>query len=337
MNLRRITLSLILCTCGLTISAFGQPSPKRGPTEKEQAHAPVAAADEPVLHVFRLHDVQAELALQMIQSMLVKTPEGAPADAHRRSPRFAVDTRANRILALVDRPTMNAIEAMLLQLDRPQERESAGPKLMALKLRFASPSEVQAAIRQLVFDQSGINSYADERTRTFFARGPEEGIARLKALVERLDVAPPPARPREGVLLRIVWLTDKSVAGADAPAVPDDYKSPIERLRKQLGFGELRVATQMVVSFDPVDGAQFESTASAKAKRLLVLRASGRVSQKVPGERQLRLQLIGQAENENLCNLDTTCSGTLQWQPMIVGMTTVNSQPSVFVIQFLAD
>ena len=337
MNLRRITLSLILCACGLTISAFGQQSPKHEPTEEEKAHATTAAPDEPALYVFPLHDVQAEAALQMIKSMLVKAPEGAPADARRRSPRFAVDTRANRILAFVDQPTMNAIRAMLLQLDRPEKRDSAGPKLMALKLHFASPSDVQAAIHQLVFDQSGFNSYADERTKTFFARGTEEGITRLKALVERLDVAAPTARPREGVLLRIVWLVDKALAGGDAPAVPDDYKSPIERLRKQLGFGELRMATQMVVSFDPVDGAQFESTASAKAKRLLVLRACGRVSQKVPGERQLRLQLIGQAENENLCNLDTTCSGTLQWQPMIVGMTTVNSQPSVFVIQFLAD
>ncbi len=337
MSIRRIMLTLILCTCGLTISAFGQESPKRGPTEEEKAHAQPAAPNEPTLYIFPLHDVQAELALRMIQSVLVKTQDGAKTNADQVAPRFAVDTRMNRIIAFVDRPTKNAIMALLLQLDRPQEHGSAEPKLMALKLHFASPSEVQAAIHQLVLDQSGFNSYADERTRTFFARGTEEGITRLKALVERLDVAPPTARPRDGVLLRIVWLVDKSVAGADAPAVPDDCKSPIERLRKQLGFGELRMATQMVVSFDPVDGAQFESTASAKAKRLLVLRASGRVSQKVPGERQLRLQLIGQAENENLCNLDTTCSGALQWQPMIVGMTTVNSQPSVFVIQFLAD
>jgi Bacterial type II/III secretion system short domain len=345
MNIRRLMLSLILCTCGLTISAFGQPSPRHRPAEEEKSRAPVAASDEPTLYCFPLHDVQAELALRMIQSVLVKTQDGAKSNANQVSPRFAVDTRMNRILAYVDRPTEKAIAALLLKLDQPLERDSPGPKLTALKLRYASPSDVQAAMNQLSLNESGVMSYADERTKTFFARGPEEGIVRLKALVERLDVAPPPARPREGVLLRIVWLVDKSVAGADAPAVPDDYKSPIERLRKQLGFGELRVATQMVVSFDPVDGAQFESTALVKFQQPCVLEASGRMSQKGPGEPQLRLQLsaktLPQANHEGklkeLCKLDTTCSGALQWQPMIVGMTTVGSQPSVFVIQFLPN
>jgi hypothetical protein len=69
------------------------------------------------------------------------------------------------------------------------------------------------------------------------------------------------------------------------------------------------------------------------------------MSQKGPGDPQLRLQLsaktLPQADHEGklkeLCKLDTTCSGALQWQPMIVGMTTVGSQPSVFVIQFLPN
>jgi len=338
MNIRRILLSLILCTCGLTISAFGQQRPKHVPTEEEKAHAQVAAPSEPSLYIFQLHDVQAELALQTIQSVLFKTPDDAPPNARRFSPRIAVDPRMNRLIAFVDQPTKNMIGALLLKLDQPQERaQSAGPKLMSVRLRFASPNEVQAAIRQLSLEGNGVSSYADERTKTFFARGSEEGMARLKALVEKLDVATPPARPREGVLLRIVWLVDKSLAGNDAPPIPDDWKSAIENLRKQLGFGELRLATQMVVGFDPVDGAQFESTASTKLKQLCALQASGRMSRKVPGEPQLRLQLSAQAEGTELCKLDTTCSGALQWQPMIVGMTTANSQPSVFVIQFVSD
>jgi hypothetical protein len=345
MNLRRMTLSLILCMCGLTISAFGQQSPKHGPTEEEKARAQTAASDEPTLYMFPLHDVQAELALRMIQSVLVKKADDAPANAHQVAPRFAVDTRMNRILAFVDRPTKNAIAALLLKLDQPVERDSAEPKLVALKLHFASPSEVRAAINQLSLNENGINSYADERTKTFFASGPEDGLARLKALVGKLDVAPPTPRPREGVSLRIVWLVDKSLAGADAAAVPTEWSAPLERLRKQVGCGELRMAAQMVVGFDPVDGAQFESTALVKFQQPCVLEASGRMSQKGPGEPQLRLQLsaktLPQANHEGklkeLCKLDTTCSGALQWQPMIVGMTTVGSQPSVFVIQFLPN
>jgi hypothetical protein len=345
MNLRRLTLTLILCMCGLTISAFGQESPKRGPTEEEKAHAPVAAPDEPTLYIFPLHEAQAEQVLQMIQSVLVKTQDGVKDNTHRPSPRFAVDTRLNRIIAFVDRPTKRAIEALLLKLDQPVNRPSAEPKVMALKLHFASPSDVQTAMNQLSLNLDGLNSYADERTKTLFARGPEEGIARLKALAERLDVAPATARPREAVSLRIVWLVDKSLAGADAAPVPNEWTGSIERLRKQVGFGELRMATQMIVGFDPVDGAQFESTVLVKVQQPCMLEASGRMSQKGPGDPQLRLQLsaktLPQADHEGklkeLCKLDTTCSGALQWQPMIVGMTTVGSQPSVFVIQFLPN
>jgi hypothetical protein len=345
MPIRRLTLTLILCMCGLTISAFGQESPKRGPTEEERAHAQPAAPNEPTLYTFPLHEAQAEQVLQTIQSVLVKTQDGVKDNAHRPSPRFAVDTRLNRIIAFVDPPTKRLIEALLLKLDQPVERASAEPKVMALKLHFASPGNVLEAIHQLVFDQRGINCYADERTKTFFARGTEEGLTRLKALVERLDVAPTTTRPRECVSLRIVWLADKSLAGPDAAPVPNEWAGSIERLRKQIGFGELRMATQMVVGFDPVDGAQFESTALVKLQQPCMLEASGRMNQKGPGDSQLRLQLsaktLPQANHEGklteLCKLDTTCSGALQWQPMIVGMTTVGSQPSVFVIQFLPN
>jgi hypothetical protein len=362
MKLCRSLLLVIVCVCVWTVPAFGQEradsprSPdgpttdrsqrnsdgavsvrKNRPTEEEKSQAKVAAPSEPTVTVFELRYIQPDWALRMIQSMLGKTPDDTP-NVRRVSPRFAVDNRMNRLIVLADQPTKQTIRALLLKLDQPEERaQNAKSQLLSIHFKFADPKSVQAALQQLSL--ASVESYADERTKTLIVKGPDEAMAQVATLVTKLDVAPPAERPREGVLLRIVWLVDKSLTDAEAAPIPDEWKTPIERLRKQLGFGELRTATQIVVGFDPVDGAQFESTATAKLKQAWVLEASGRMSQSVPGERQLRLQLSAQpvGTKQKLCKLDTTCSGALQWQPMIVGMTMVGSQPSVFVIQFLPE
>jgi hypothetical protein len=363
MNLCRSLLLVIVCVCAWRVPAFCQEhadsprSPdgrttdraqrngdgalsvrKNGPTKEDQSQARVAAPSEPTLYVFRLQYIQPDWALMTIQSMLGKTRDDAPPNVGRVSPRLAVDNRMNRLIVFADTPTRQMIEALLLKLDQPeQQAQNAKPRLLSIHLNFADPSNVEAALHRLSLDS--VECYADQRTKTLIVKGPEEAMAQVATLVKKLDIAPPGEQPREGVLLRIVWLVDKTLTGPDAAPIPEDWKTPIEHLRKQLGFGELQMATQMVVSLDPVDGAQFESTASAKLKQGWVLQASGRMSQKVPGETQLRLQLSAQAEGakDNLCKLDTTCSGALQWQPMILGMTMVNSQPSVFVIQFLPN
>jgi hypothetical protein len=362
MNLCRSFLLMIVCVCAWRVPAFCQDhadsprSPdgrttdrsrngdgalsvrKNQPTKEEQSQAKVAATSEPAVWVFSLRYIQPDWALMMLQSMLGKAPDDAPPNLRRGAPRFAVDNRMNRLIVFADRPTRQTIEALLLKLDQPEERaENTKPRMLAIHLKFADASSVEAGLHRLSLDS--VECYADQRTKTLIVKGPEEAMAQVATLVTKLDVAPPGEQPREGVLLRIVWLVDKSLTGPEAASIPEEWKTPIEHLRKQLGFGELRMATQMVVGLDPVDGAQFESTASTKLKQGCVLQASGRISQKVPGERQLRLQLSAQVEGakENLCKLDTTCSAALQWQPMILGMTMVNSQPSVFVIQFLPN
>jgi hypothetical protein len=363
MKLCRSLLLVIVCVCLWAVPAFGQehadpprspdgstPDPsqrnsdgaasvrKNGPTKEEQSQAKAAAPNEPTITVFSLRYIQPDWALMMIQSMLGKKPDDAPPNVRRVSPRLAADNRMNRLIVFADQPTKRTIEALLLKLDQPEERaQNAKARLLSIHLKFADPKSVQAAMQQLSL--ASVESYADERTKTVIVKGPEEAMAEVATLVTKLDIAPPGERPRQGVLLRIVWLVDKSLADAEAAPIPEEWKTPIERLRKQLGFGELRTATQIVVGLDPVNGAQFESTATAKLKQSWVLEASGRISQNVPGKRQLRLQLSAQpvGTKQELCKLDTTCSGALQWQPMIVGMTMVGSQPSVFVIQFLPE
>jgi type II secretory pathway component GspD/PulD (secretin) len=331
----RILILPILCVSAWAAAAVGQESPQKPPLNKEAVQPkPVAPAGEQVLKIFRLQHLPAS-DLQFTANELL----GESEDGSGKAARFAVDARNNSLIAVADQRTLQSVGALALALDKPPEPpEGPEPRLKTIKLQHADPNDVMTAMQQLSLN-GVVASYPDERTRTLFVKGPDDAIARLMTLVQQLDVASP-ATPRvPNVSLRIVWLVDKSLAGTDSAPVPDDWNSAIENLRKQVKFDELRMATQIVVTFAPVEGAKFESTATAKLKTKSGLHAAGLFAHKEQGGSQLRLQLSAKVEEtgEEICNVSTTCSGALQWQPVIVGMTTANSQPCVFVIQFVRD
>jgi hypothetical protein len=331
----RILFLLILCVCAWAAAAVGQESPKNPPLKEGAVQSnPFAPAGEHVLKIFRLQYIQASELQFTVQELL-----GKSKDDSRKVARFAVDTHNNSLIAVADQRTLQTVGALALALDKPPEpAEGPEPQLRVIKLRYANPLDVMRAMEQLSL--KGVVAYADERTKTLFVRGGNDAIARLETLVDHLDVAAPTPKPRvPNFSLRIVWLVDKSLAGGEVAPVPNDWKSEIENLRKQVNFGELRMATQIVVTFTPVEGARFESTATAKLKQTSVLHAAGLFTQNSQGGSQLQLQLSAKAEGtqQEICKVNTTCSGALNWQPVIVGLTTANSQPCVFVIQFVRD
>jgi len=339
MKSNRFLLCLIVCVCAKTVPVLGQESPKDAPISAKPTPLKARAPEEREVHVFRLQYAQASSALDAIQSLLGLTEQDLarkPLANAGQKPRFAIDTRLNRLIAFVDEPERRAVEALLRKLDQPQEQAGGTvSRLKIFRLRHARADDVESAIQKLSLDKGIVASYADARTNTLYVTGNEEAIADLGTLIDRLDVPTIASKPRENVALRVVWLVDKTLAGNDAAPVPSDWKDSIERLRKQVDVGELRMATQLVITFNPAAGARFRATAEAKLKQLATLTVEGTYTQK--GEPQLQLELNAryEANEPHICNVQTTCSGALQWQPVILGATTFNSQPSVFVIQLL--
>jgi Bacterial type II/III secretion system short domain len=326
---------LTLCVSVGAAAAVGQDTPQNAPTQEapKPAARAVGSAPQKVIKIFPLKYIQASQALETILPLL-----GKGTGASEKAARFAVDTHSNAVIAAGDQETLRLVEALLPALDKPQNhREGSEPPLTIIKLHYANPIDVAMAMNKL--ELKGVSAcYADERTKTLFVKGTDEAIAQLRKLVTQLDLAAPTSHGPD-LSLRIVWLVDKSQAGAESAPVPNDWNPAIENLRKQVNFGELRMATQVVVTFTPVEGAKFESTATAKLKQTSLLHVAGLFTQSAQGGRQLQLQLSAKEEGtpQEICKVNTTCSAALHWQPVIVGLTTVNSQPSVFVIQFIPD
>jgi type II secretory pathway component GspD/PulD (secretin) len=337
MKICRILPVLFVCASGfLAQQALGQESPKKESQSTAAQSASPSPASETSLHIFRLKHVQAGLVWNTIQSLVGKGP-GAGKVA-----RVAIDPRGNSLIALADPEGVRTIQSLLTMLDTPAEASAAGTpqlQLRVLSLEYADPHEVMHAIRQLA--PTGLTaSHADERTKSLFVKGTNEALTQVRAVVQRLDVASSTAAPRPNVSLRIVWLVDKALAGGEAGAVPKDLNPAIDKLRKQVDIGELALAAQSVVTFAPLQTTHFESTATVKLKSTRAeLHVSGVVTDSSGEEIQLGLKLDAKdlPTSRRICNMDTICRGVLQGHPVIIGMTTVESQPSVFVIEALPN
>lgn len=327
----RMLSVLIPCYCVSVGLAVGQDGSQVTRHSSAAAAKPVTAQ---VLQIFTLKHASAEQVLPIAQGLLIKV-----SDRSGQPTRFAVDARKNSLIVYGDQEMLAGVKALLLDLDKPDSHpERPEPQLTIIKLYHANPHEVLRAMEELSL-KGVVAKYADDRTKTLFVRGGDEALAQLKIVVDQLDVASPAPKPRANVSLRIVWLVDKSLAGGDAAPVPNDLNGPIEKLRKQVDIGELRMATQMLVTINPGEETQFHSAATAKLKQLVDLSFTGVVTQNKQGENQLHVQLNANEKirPHQICSLSTTCSGVFQGQPVIVGMTTVDSQPSVFVIEVLPN
>ena len=144
-------------------------------------------------------------------------------------------------------------------------------------------------------------------------------------------------RAQADVSVRVAWLVAKSQARRETAPVPGDLVPAVDSLRKKMQIGELATATQLVINVNPADSATFNLSGTADLKESFILRLTGALTQNEPNEYQFNLQfhVSQQKGGQPICSLNTTCSSLVPGHPVIVGMTTVDSQPSLFIIELL--
>lgn len=161
-----------------------------------------------VIRIFPLKTAQAEELARTLDEMFPEKPvpldrRGRPM-TELREPRDVV-VRANRqtnsliVDALADR--MSSFEELVRQLDREQVRTETS--IRTYRLTEADPQRVAASLRELsaqgVLNVAGgdrrvpVNVSVEEATKSLIISGPDEAFARIEALIENLDVAPPRA------------------------------------------------------------------------------------------------------------------------------------------------
>jgi hypothetical protein len=325
-----ILSTLLVCALACGAAAVdAEENPKSG----EKSSAAVAKAPNRALKIFPVQNAQAEIILGIVREVV-----GAKGTDSAERARFAVDAARNAIVVSGDRDTLRTVEALILALDQQRGPAVSEPQTKVFELRYITPREADVALMELGL--KAVKSFPDSRTKSLIVSGQKEAVERIVKLIHILDAPPAPTPRPADVAIRVVWLVDKSLAIDDTAPVPGDLVSAFATLRKKIEIGELRTATQMIVNVNPADSSRFDVSGTAHLKQSFNLRLSGSMTQTVTDENRLRLQFSATSETRKesqhpICSLDTTCSALVPGNPVIVGMTTVDSQPSVFVIELL--
>jgi hypothetical protein len=316
--------TIVFCVlAGVCANRVAADEPQKAP---DKAVPTTGAAPDHVLQIFSMQNIRAGAALVIVRDVFV----AKGTDPHEQ-PRFAVDEQQNRLIASGDRQTLLHVGALVQRLD---EKEMAVPQKIStiFQLRYIDPQEAEAGMRQLGIE--GLRTMADVRTKSLIVHGPKEAIERVRKLISSLDT-PPATRRADNVAVRIVWLVDKSLATENTPPVPGDLDSPIAALRKKMEIGELRTATQMMVNVDPVESAPFNVSGTASLLRKVDLELTGVIAGAESNRLNLQFSATEEQGGKPVCRLNTTTGSLVPGNPVIVGMTTMDSHPSLVVIELL--
>jgi hypothetical protein len=132
--------------------------------------------------------------------------------------------------------------------------------------------------------------------------------------------------------VRLVWLVDASIAEETGTPVPDDLAEAIAKLSRKMGVGELRTAAQMFVNANASEVGTFRSTGTALVGGPCELEFEGVLTKQ---GRRLEVGVDAKKGEKALCHIRTTINAR-PGHPVILGMTPVDSMPSVFVVELLA-
>jgi hypothetical protein len=215
-------------------------------------------------------------------------------------------------------------------------------QLKVFRLKYAPAVEVMQNIRSVQQGQAdGVVQLAtDSRTNSLIARAPQQVLEEIEALVKILDTETPDERAGE-LQIRLVWL----VGGLadDAAAIPPPDLENVTRELEKMGVTNLTMAAQLVVNVTA--GEKFSVSGTAKVNEPCALQVAGLLDRKSlerppagtsADESWLRLEIsahvTGGEQRQPLCTLQTTAKAPIG-QSVVLGITPVQSKPSVFVLQ----
>jgi len=318
MKYRPILAVLIVtfCTLVATPQTFAQ---QPAPNDDGFRSAP-----KKEIKIFTLTEMQAGDAAEVLSDVFAEMTDD---DVSRV--RFAVDERANSLIAVGAGNSLQTVEELLKKLDVRQpapKHETA-----VIELKNIPASDAFNATDPLRLRNTRMET--DRTTNSLIVNGPAEDIAAVKALVAELDV---PQGLLQPVQIRIVWLIDSALAWEEPAPVPEDLRQTITKISQKFGLGDMNTAVQMVINNTQIGDGSFESTGGAmlhvgEAR----LEFSGRL---MHGTNQLQIELSAHKEGSasKLCDLSTIIRA-MPNRPVILGMTSVDSKPSLFVVEVMID
>ncbi len=329
-----------------SIRSFGQENPAAQPPRESASESTRGATSQPAnatqpshqIQIFPLKNAEAKDVSQTIRQL----HEGQrPPSAYQ----IAVDQRTNSIIISAQSAMIAEIEELITALDKAAGQEQDQQvKIFQLLYNQVSPPLLNM-LSTVADNQTRLS--ADERINAIIAAGPTPSLQIIEALVLRLEEMASANMKLAGqtpqeMQLRLVWLA-AGLADSSADDPPQDLRNVLSELEK-IGVTGLKLITQTVVK--TIDGQQFSVSGSAQLDEPCRLNISGSIMQDRPSfasspdavaQRSLKLQISAFGEgnpNSRLCQLETTIHAP-PGQSVVLGVTPINSKPTVFVVQMM--
>ncbi len=273
-----------------------------------------------VLKIYKLQHAQAHQIAEVLLEVYRDLIQG-------KLLKISADQRVNSLIISGDPETLPAVEALIKELDgaqrKDQEKTVTYVELKALRPEIAvnlhpSPSldlTVQILGRDMVV-----------------VRGPKDRVAQYTRELKDLDRAH--SKPSYDVTIRVVWLVSADLLAGDHVAIPADLKEAVNKLSDKLDLGQLQSAGQFMITHRNSKGSRFEGSGTAKFEGGCEIKIGGNVQLVEKQLAKLFIEASAKSGKRTICEMSSTISAPVG-HPVILGMTPIDSQPSLFVVQVM--
>jgi type II secretory pathway component GspD/PulD (secretin) len=208
---------------------------------------PAAAGDKDkqITHVFALKYHTARETAVVIKDLYKEQigPKGSMV--------ITIDERTNSLIVKGVQEQIFDIAKLLQSIDTPAaEAPGNQPEVHLFRLHHADPALVEDALR-LIFPAKDAGRFFVEREQrlvVIYSRGELLNVA--KALLSRLDEAPPAGLSNLEFQVRVVWLSGASADDKLAKLLPKEFET-LEADLVKLGLDRPSVARQLMARFTP--------------------------------------------------------------------------------------
>ncbi len=272
-------------------------------------------------HIFQLRHSQAK----QVSTILMDLYQDLIA---ANSLKIATDSHTNSIIVAADQNLIKSLEQLIHTLDVQPKAEQQKSVIEHVELKNLSPTvaiqQRQSRYPDLVLQIIGPNMV--------IMRGPQDQVEKYSTELRKLDSAS--AKPVYNVMIRVVWLASSELTTPAGNVVPKDLQESMGKLTQKMGLGDLRTAAQFIINQRNMEGAEFHGSGTVSLQDTCEIGINGNVQIKEKNESELFININVTKGDKEICQLATNISAPLG-HPVILGMTPIDSQPSLFVVQIM--
>lgn len=257
------------------------------------------------------------------------------------SVRIASDTVTNSLIISGQKEDVVAIQALLQKLDESSAGENRF-QVAAFELEHVNPQKAVGILNEL---RTSASIAVDESKGRLLVSGEPTAVKNLQSVLEMVDT-PDQRTLKQPVQLRLVWLMEDKQQESEPEKFDADLAKVVRLTETRLGLSRLKKVMQLLVNVEPDsarDSSEFSVSGETELDVPLTLDFRGQLTGSSQDRPTIGLQIaVGQSGfmsngvtiDKTVASIDTKVTAPVG-HSVVLGVTSINSTSSVFVLQIL--